>query len=235
MRRAIRADRYVAGSRFLVRSWESAGWLPGSAAVDVVPYGSPTEATIVAPRAELLPLPLRFGFIGALMPHKGAHVAVEAFRTVPRTAASLRLWGDPSPDPAYVETLRVVAREADVRIEGAFAEDEKGRVFSEMDVLVVPSTGLESYGLVVDEAMVHGVPVVASRLGALPERFDETCGAFFEVGDAGGLREVVRRLVARPETVAEWRRAIPPVKSMRDASGRIEEIYAGLFAGGVPR
>jgi glycosyltransferase involved in cell wall biosynthesis len=169
------------------------------------------------------------------MPHKGAHVAVEAFRSVPRTAATLRLWGNSSPDPGYVEALRAAAREAEVQIEGAFAEEEKERVFSGFDVLVVPSIGLESYGIVVDEAMAHGVPVVASRVGALVERFDEGCGAFFEGGDAEGLREIVRRLVARPETVAQWRRAMPPVKTMGDASRKIEEIYAGLLAGGARR
>ena len=233
MRQALRADRYVAGSRFLARSWESAGWLPGSAAVDVVPYGSPSARPVVPSRPEAPHLPLRFGFVGALMPHKGPHVAVEAFRGVARTAATLRLWGDPTPDPVYVETLRAAAREAGVRIEGAFAEEEKEEVYSGIDVLVVPSIGLESYGIVVDEAMAHGVPVVASRVGALPERFDETCGATFDAGDAEGLGEVVRRLAARPETVAEWRRAMPPVKTMGDASRRIEEIYASLLAGGV--
>ncbi len=235
MRRTLQADRYVAGSRFLARSWESAGWLPGSAAIDVVPYGSPSAPVTIAPRPQAPPLPLRFGFVGALMPHKGAHVAVEAFRSVPRTAATLRLWGDPSPDPGYVAALREAAREADVRIEGAFAEEEKERFFSGIDVLVVPSAGLESYGIVVDEAMAHGVPVVASRVGALPERFDESCGAFFDGGDAAGLGEIVRRLVARPETVAEWRRAMPPPKTMADAARRIEEIYAALLSGGAGR
>lgn len=232
MRRALRADRYLAGSRFLARSWESAGWLPGSAPIDVVPYGSPsagTGATVSAAPG----LPLRFGFVGALMPHKGAHVAVEAFRSVPRAAATLRLWGDPSPDPVYAAALGAAALEADVRVEGAFPDAEKERVYSEMDVLVVPSAGLESYGIVVDEAMAHGVPVVASRVGALPERFDETCGAFFESGDAAGLRAIVDRLVARPRTVTEWRRAMPPPRTMADAARRIEEIYAGLLNGGA--
>lgn len=235
MRQTLQADRYVAGSSFLARSWESAGWLPGSAAVDVVPYGSPTPPTVAAPRPETPGLPLRFGFVGALMRHKGAHVAVEAFRGIPQTSALLRLWGDPLPDPAYVETLRAAAREAGVGIDGPFTEEDQERVFSEIDVLVVPSTGLESYGIVVDEAMAHGVPVVASRVGALVERFDESCGAFFEGGDVEGLREVVRRLVARPGTIGEWRRAMPPLKTMGDASRRIEEIYAGLLAGGARR
>ncbi len=235
MRQALEADRYIAGSDFLALSWALAGWLPGSATVDVVPYGSPSAGRSVPPAVGAPRLPLRFGYVGALMPHKGAHVAVEAFRGIGREEAGLRLWGDPVPDPAYAERVRAAARETGVRVEGAFAEEEKEQVFSEIDVLIVPSAGLESYGIVVDEAMAHGVPVIASRIGALVERFDETCGAFFQAGDAAGLREVVRRLVARPETIARWRLAMPPVRTMGDASRRIEEIYAGLLAGGAGR
>lgn len=235
MRRTLQADRYVAGSEYLVRSWSEAGWLPGSAAVDVVPYGSPSAGTPLSPGTEEPRLPLRFGFVGALMPHKGPHVAVEAFRGVSPAEAVLRLWGDPSPDPAYAEALRAAVGETGARIEGAFADGEKERVFSGIDVLVVPSAGLESYGIVVDEAMAHGVPVIASRIGALVERLDDSCGAFFEPGDAAGLREIVRRLVARPETIAQWRRAMPPVRTMRDAAHRIEEIYSELLAGGAGR
>lgn len=229
MRRALVADRYVAGSRFLVRSWQEAGWLAGAASVEVVPYGIP-YALPEEPRSERAPQrPLRFGFVGALMPHKGAHVAVEAFGGVLPGEAQLRIWGDPHADPAYVERMLGRTCGADVRIEGRFREDERSRVFSEMDVLLVPSIGLESYGIVVDEAMAHGVPVVASRRGALPERFEETCGAFFPAGDSGALRTVIKRLVARPEAIVEWRRALPRVRTLEDAAERIEEIYAGLF------
>lgn len=224
-RRAMRAERYLAGSRFLVRSFVEAGWLPGDAAVEVVPYGLPGAHPSVAPRDGTPGLPLRFGFVGALMPHKGAHVAVEAFRGLPPGAARLRLWGDPEADRGYAEGLRNGAPGADVALEGRFDEGKKGDVFAAMDVLVVPSVGLESYGLVVDEAMAHGVPVVASRLGALPERFTEECGAFFPAGDSGALREVLASLVARPETVAAWRRALPRVRTLDDAAERIEEVY----------
>jgi glycosyltransferase involved in cell wall biosynthesis len=122
------------------------------------------------------------------MPHKGAHVAVEAFRGLPPDRARLRIWGDATQDPGYAARLVCDLRGADVKLAGRFPEERKAEVFSEMDVLLVPSTGLESYGIVVDEAMAHGVPVVASRDGALPERFPETCGAFVTPGDAAGLR-----------------------------------------------
>lgn len=239
MRRALRAERYVTGSRFLAQSWAEAGWLPGDAAVEVVPYGLPYARPETpwreegAGRSNAQMRPLTFGFVGALMPHKGPLVAAEAFRGVPREAARLSLWGDATADPAYVERVRAAAGDADVSFEGRFAEGEAVRVFAEMDVLLVPSVGLESYGIVVDEAMAHGVPVVASRLGALPERFDETCGAFFPAGDARALSGIVARLAARPETVVEWRRALPAVRTLEDAAERIEEIYADVTRGGA--
>lgn len=225
MRRALRAERYIAGSRFLVRSYTEAGWLPADAPVEVLPYGFPYARPEVERRDETPRLPLRFGFVGALMPHKGAHVAVEAFRRVAPAEARLRLWGDAGADPEYAAgLLRGPGAEA-VTLEGRFGEGEAARVFAGMDVLLVPSVGLESYGLVVDEAMAHGVPVVASRLGALPERFTEECGAFFPAGDARALKAVVERLVARPETVAGWRRALPRVRTLEEAAARIEEVY----------
>ena len=225
MRRALRAERYLAGSSFLVRSFKDAGWLPADAPVEVLHYGLPYARPETARREEMPRLPLRFGFVGALMPHKGAHVAVEAFRGVQPANARLRLWGDAGADPEYAERLLRAPGAKAVTLEGRFGEGEAARVFAEMDVLLVPSVGLESYGLVVDEAMAHGVPVVASRLGALPERFTEECGAFFPAGDAGALRDVVERLVARPETVARWRRALPRVRTLEDAAARIEEVY----------
>jgi glycosyltransferase involved in cell wall biosynthesis len=235
MRRALRAERYLAGSRFLVRSFTEAGWLPADAPVEVLPYGLPYPRPEVERRDEVPRLPLRFGFVGTLMPHKGAHVAVEAFRGVAPAEARLRLFGDAGADPAYVERILRGAGAETVTLEGRFGEGEAARVFAGMDVLLVPSVGLESYGLVVDEAMAHGVPVVASRLGALPERFTEECGAFFPAGDARALRGVVERLVARPETVAVWRRALPRVRTLEDAAARIEEVYEevlGSAAGG---
>jgi GT2 family glycosyltransferase/glycosyltransferase involved in cell wall biosynthesis len=228
MRRALKAERYLTGSRFLAQSWAEAGWLPGWSRLEVVSYGVPDlPARAIDERTPVLPL--RFGFVGALMPHKGAHVAVEAFRGLPPESARLRIWGDPSGDPAYAEGLTAGREDSDVRLEGKFPETEKGRVFSEMDVLLVPSIGLESYGIVVDEAMAHGVPVIASRGGALPERFQESCGAYFQTGNAASLRAQIDALVARPETIMEWRRALPPVRTLAVAARRIEEIYGEIL------
>lgn len=118
--------------------------------------------------------PLRFGYIGSLHPHKGVHVAVEAFSRIDPARAQLHVWGD-GDNAAYRARLAAAASAAPaVVFHGGFPESAKSDILRTFDVLIVPSIGLESYGLAAREAMAHGVPVLASRLGALTELFDDT-------------------------------------------------------------
>lgn len=75
-------------------------------------------------------------------------------------------------DPDFVAHLRgqlVAARLAErVRLRGALAPDEVGEAYAGADLLVVPSR-METYGMVVTEALAHGVPVVASDVGGAAE------------------------------------------------------------------
>ena len=57
----------------------------------------------------------------------------------------------------------------------------------------------------------------------------EAGGAFSPAGDWGARRAVIETRGARPGAIDEWRRALPPVRTLEDAAERIEEIYAGLF------
>jgi glycosyltransferase involved in cell wall biosynthesis len=67
-------------------------------------------------------------------------------------------------------------------------------------MLVFPSTYFETFGLVGAEAMSHGVPVIASRLGALAELVDDGVdGLLFEPGDPRDLAQKVARLWADPD------------------------------------
>lgn len=67
-----------------------------------------------------------------------------------------------------------------------------------------PSLCLEAFGLVVIEAMSHGVPVIASRTGSLSEVVDDGLnGLLFEPGNARDLAEKIAYLWNRPSKCRE--------------------------------
>jgi glycosyltransferase involved in cell wall biosynthesis len=192
------AGAYVMPSRFLRDSYLRLGLLRPDDPIHVLPYG--VELVARAPRAPRAPgAPLRFGVIGSIQPHKGIHVAVAAFAGIDPRMARLTIWGDPAIDPGYSRELAALGADlgdgaggradwppgvvtaaaagaastaAAVIVAGRFEEACKAAVFAALDVLIVPSLGLESFGLVAREALHHGVPVLASRRGALVEMFE---------------------------------------------------------------
>lgn len=84
---------------------------------------------------------------------------------------------------------------------------EVGGVYAASDVVVVPSTEPEPFGLVAAEAMAAGLPVVASRIGALPEIVEEgRTGLLIRPGAADALLSAMRELVASPTLRTEMGR-----------------------------
>ncbi len=227
MRRALAcADAFVAGSRCVVEDLRGAGLLP-VVPVHVLDYGAGLPLPRGrAPRAPSRPL--RFGFVGALMPHKGPQVAVEAWRGLDPARATLELWGADGGALEFAAALRAQAGPG-VSFRGSFAEGSKADVFAGMDVLLVPSLGRESFGLVCREAASAGVPVLASRHSALQDRLAEGCGQGFTAGDATELRRWVERLLDEPGLLDEWRSRLPTAPPAARVAEGIEEVYASVL------
>ena len=101
-----------------------------------------------------------------------------------------------------------------------------------LDALIVPSLGLESFGLAAHEAMAAGTPVLAARRGALAELPLETldCGAFFDPEKSEELRSWIERLIAKPEILDGWRARLPGVTGMDEHAEAIERVYERLLA-----
>jgi GT2 family glycosyltransferase/glycosyltransferase involved in cell wall biosynthesis len=237
-RREIRrADIFVMGSRAIRDSYRALGWLRMEDPALVLPYGIERPAGTGEERRAGAPgaphLPLRFGLLGSILPHKGIHLAVAAFRGIDPARAGLTVWGDPAISPSYTAELEALASPA-VRFAGRFDEERRRETLAAIDVLLIPSLGLESFGLAAREALAEGVPVLASRRGALAELFDPAagppCGALFDPEDPGELRQWIERLIERPEIVGEWRAAAPAVKEMDEHAEEIEEVYERLLA-----
>ena len=127
------------------------------------------------------------GFAGRFVPEKGVEVLLEAIRLC---GLPLRLAGDAPTHPAcgLFRPPRGVRHDAE---QGA----ARRTPIRGARVLAVPSTWFETFGIVPAEAMSHGVPVVASRIGALQETVqDGVTGLLFEPGNPRDLAEKLRLL-----------------------------------------
>jgi glycosyltransferase involved in cell wall biosynthesis len=102
--------------------------------------------------------------------------------------------------------LRFLARDKQVEFLGTAADDQLPGLYRSAEVLALPSVERTCYGreirvsellgLVVLEAMASGTPVVASRIGGLPEVIDDgETGFLVPPGDVGALRERLEQIL----------------------------------------
>lgn len=179
---------------------------------------------------------LRFGYIGTLAPHKGAHLLIRAFQELDQGRAELRIYGDLGTVPDYAAALRQMATGPTIHFLGPFERGEIARVFSEIDVLVVPSLWPENSPLAVHEAIVARVPVLAADVGGLAELVrGSRAGWLFRAGDVNDLRLRMEEIIRRPEVLAEVRADVPPVKNIAEQAAELEALYVRVAQHGRAR
>lgn len=152
------------------------------------------------------PAPLRKGpghyflFVGRLAPEKGVATLLDAWRYVP---APLLVIGD-GPELAV---LRAKAPE-NVQVVGALPGDRIPRLLSQARALMVPSRWYEGQPRSILEAFAVGVPVVASRIGGLPELVEDgATGLLTDPFNPREWTEAAIRLLDDSETERMGRKA----------------------------
>lgn len=169
---------------------------------------------------------VRFGQIGKSK-LKGTHLAVQAMRYLPHDAAELRVYGGIS--GAYKDELEALAQGANVRLMGSFKQNELPEVFSEIDVLIVPSIWFENCPTVIREAFANNTPVITSNIGGMAEAVrDGVDGLHFNVNDPIDLSRKLQQFIENAELVEQLRSNIklPPTAEL--FSQAIERIYLKL-------
>jgi glycosyltransferase involved in cell wall biosynthesis len=172
---------FIAPTRF-TRDWLAAAGVP-AAKLAVLPYPVPAPGTAADPaRGEYV------AFAGRNAPEKGLDTLLAAAK---RIGLPLQVAGAAAPGGAAARG--VVWR-------GFLRGAELESFYRGARFLVVPSLWFETFGLVAAEAMAHGIPVVASRIGALAELVEDgRTGSLFSPGDADELAEAMLRLWREPE------------------------------------
>jgi glycosyltransferase involved in cell wall biosynthesis len=227
-----RAARVLVASRFVAATLEATtGWPSERCVVQPLPIGVDV-ARVPAMRRDDDGV-VRFVHFGGLSRHKGVHVLLDAFARLHAAVPGrvrLDVFGAAA-TREYGDELGRAAQGLPVTFHGGYA-DLVGVAAAAPDVAVFPSLSMETYGLVVDEALALGLPVVVSRIGALPERID---GVGFAVapGDPVAWAAGLRRFVDEPGLRAALAASLPRAPlAASDYATRMQGIYRDAITAG---
>ena len=223
------ADLLISPSRFLRRKLMETGRFNPETFV----YSDNGLRTDLIEALNKLPDPegkIRFGYVGSLVWYKGCEVMIKAMNRLSRKPCVLNVYGDFRPEEdAFHERLERLADQGNVRFMGRFDNTEISRVYSEIDVLIVPSLWYENSPITIHEAFLAGTPVVTSNIGGMAEYVrDGVDGLHFRVGDAGDLCLKLARFLDEPGLIRSLSRNWPQVKGIEENARELASHYRAL-------
>ena len=210
----------------------------GRAALPLIEtYGvAPDQVVVVEPGTDRAPLahgsregqPLELLTVATVTPAKGYEVLLAALAAVPERAWRLTCAGSLTRDAAAAHRVRAAVERLGLEDRVSFAGDLNppalGACYEGSDVFVL-ATQQETYGMAVAEALAHGLPVVATMTGAIPELVGDDAGLLVPVGDAPAFAEALSRVLGdaglRARLAAGARRRRDRLPTWDEASGRM--------------
>jgi glycosyltransferase involved in cell wall biosynthesis len=165
-------------------------------------------------------------FVGRMVPEKGILEAVEIARmTGRRLRVAAKVGWQPQEISYYEDMVKPAFERADVEHLGELTSHERDELLAESYATLMPGAWPEPFGLVAIESLACGTPVLATRVGALPEIIREDVDGYFG-DDAAQLAFHVEH-VARLDRTAIRESVLERFSSARMAAG-YEAVYQGL-------
>lgn len=189
-----------------------------------MPMPIPEEVALggdAGPERATAPEPSYALLVSRLAAEKGIEIAIDACRATKRP---LVVAGEGSER----ERLQGRAQGADVCFLGAVSDSELAALRAGAALALVPSRAPETFGIAAAEAMAAGLPVAASRIGALPELLGAE--ALVPPGDELALADAIERLWADRRAGEQNRERIAGICAPEVVAKRLAEVYDGLGA-----
>ena len=198
-------------------------------AAGVEAYGIPSERICVIPPGTAKPdRPLRSRrgpvrsllCVASLIPRKGYRVLVAALARLRGLNWQMLCIGSLDRDPRTARSIRQMISAARLGRRITLAGEQPPRIvmraYRAADLFVLPSLH-EGYGMAFAEAMAHGLPIIATTAGAIPDTVPRQAGLLVPAGDAPALARALRRVIAEPALAARL------AAGARAAGGRLPD------------
>jgi glycosyltransferase involved in cell wall biosynthesis len=232
-------DRFVAPSHFLMQRYIEWG-IPADR-IMFEDYGRLPVEPVADERTDQGTPRNRFSLFGQFTPFKGADLLLEAMKNLGDDfkghlwirGANLEVQSQEFQDrfkPLLEETRKTVT------VGGSYNRSQLATLMAGIDWVVVPSIWWENSPLVIQEAFLHGRPVICSDIGGMAEKVtNEVDGLHFRRGDAEHLAEVIERAATTPGLWEQLHAGIPPVHAMGDHVNNMTAVYRDLLKRGAAR
>ena len=179
--------------------------------------------------------PLRLLSVGTIVPRKGFDILVEALARLTDLPWRLTIVGDRTRDLQAVARLdAAIAHHClEDRIEnmGAVSSGRLAALYAGANLFVLASH-FEGYGMAYAEAIAHGLPVVGTTGGAIPQTVPPSAGILVPPGDIEALAQVLRELIGndvRRRALAMGARAeAGALPSSADSGARFARVLENL-------
>jgi len=214
-------DHWVFASQsaadYLLRVYE-----PEEARIEIIEHGSPIHLTRRRrePDEELiLDEPLRLAFVGLGWSKKGLAIVNELADRFRDSSVEIHHFGDlKEPGSTNIVT------------HGPYDNECLPELLHRagIQIVLLPGPYAETFGIVMTEALVAGIPVIGARYGALGERIRASgAGWTIDPMDSEGVRELIVRLdLARDEILRATREVLAiPLETVADTAHRYADLY----------
>ena len=182
-------DVVISPSNFLAEFYQARNFFPNSE-VRVIPnptpkYVSREERGVVSPNG-----PIRFLFVGQIEEHKGIGVLLNAVNNL-SFPFELHIAGEGTEVPSVVKKTKLDSR---IIFHGFISLEHIRKLMRNCDCVVLPSMCYENSPTVIYESFQVGTPVIASKIGGIPELVtDGENGLLVEPGNAVALADILTK------------------------------------------
>ena len=168
-------------------------------------------------------------FVGRVVPEKGIVEAIEIAQATGRPLRIAAKAGPTTPERDYFENVfRPALKAAGSSVEylGELAQPERDQLFAQSYATVMPGSWPEPFGLVLIESLACGTPVIARRIGALPEILRDGVDGFFG-DDVKAMAFVVGRVADLDRRAI--RESVLDRFSVERMTDRYEAVYRAML------
>lgn len=169
-------------------------------------------------------LPVKIGYIGSVIPHKGVHILADAVQSINPEKVIVKIYG--TGPGRYIEQIKKIDQNKVCDFKGEYNRENLGSIMSGLDLAVIPSIWEEGAGLVILECQYYGVPVICSRIGGMPEFINENeNGITFQAENATDLAKILNDLIKSQGKIDFLKMNTKLNKSFDDFLDFLEQVY----------